>query len=103
LKKKKIGKQFSLIKKGLTCAQASNSCSLFTAPCKNGGTCINTANGYSCQCNSLYQGSDCSIPIDPCASNPCVASGSISCQATTNTTNYGFTCTCQPGYTGKYI
>jgi len=88
--------------KGLTCAQSTSSCSLLTAPCKNGGTCINTINGYSCQCNGLYQGSDCTIPLDPCASYPCVASGSVSCQIATNSTPYGYTCTCQPGHTGKY-
>lgn len=86
---------------GLTCAQTTNSCALLSSPCKNGGTCINTVDGYNCQCNSSYQGSDCSIPIDPCASNPCVPSGSIACQAMKNATNYDFTCTCQRGHTGK--
>jgi hypothetical protein len=33
---------------------------------------------------------------------PCVASGSISCQVTSNSTYSGFSCTCQPGHTGKY-
>ncbi len=50
----------------------------------------------------MYQGSDCSIPADPCASNPCVATGSIACQITTNSTPYGFSCTCMLGHTGKY-
>jgi len=88
--------------KGLTCAQSTSHCSFLTSPCQNGGTCINTINGYSCQCNGLYQGSDCSIPADPCASDPCLASGAVSCQVTPNGTNYGFLCTCQAGHTGKY-
>src|ERR1700722_19525636 len=88
--------------KGLTCAQTTNSCSLLTSPCQNGGTCINTINGYSCQCTAFYQGNDCSIPNDPCASNPCVASGAISCQIAVNSTPFGYICTCQPGHTGKY-
>jgi len=88
--------------KGLTCAQSTSHCSFLTSPCQNGGTCINTINGYSCQCNGLYQGSDCSIPADPCTSDPCLASGAVSCQVTPNGTNYGFLCTCQAGHTGKY-
>ncbi len=87
----------------MTCAQATTSCSSVTSPCRNGGTCINTINGYSCQCTGLFQGSDCSIPIDPCSSNPCVASGSISCSVAINGTNYGYSCTCQLGHTGKYM
>ncbi|CAF3380446.1 unnamed protein product [Rotaria sp. Silwood1] len=88
---------------GSICEQTMNSCSLIPSPCKNGGTCINTINGYSCQCNGLYQGSDCSIPIDPCSSNPCIASNSISCQITTNSTTYGYSCTCQPGHTDYFV
>ena len=86
---------------GPTCAQSTNSCSTVFAPCKNGGQCVNTANGYSCQCNALFQGSDCSIPVDPCSSNPCVASNSISCQITANSSTYSYSCTCRTGFTGE--
>jgi hypothetical protein len=86
----------------LACTQATSSCSSVSIPCSNGGTCINTINGYSCQCTAFYQGSGCTIPIDPCSSNPCVASGSVSCQVIINSTNYGYSCTCQPGHTGEY-
>lgn len=84
------------------CEQTMKSCSLISSPCKNGGTCIDTINGYTCQCNELYQGSDCSIPMDPCSSNPCVASNSISCQMQINGTNHNYGCTCQLGYTGAH-
>jgi Notch-like protein len=85
------------------CLEDINECLLEIEPCKNGGQCINTIGSYYCQCNQYYQGSDCSIPIDPCSSNPCVASGSISCSVAINGTNYGYSCTCQLGHTGKYM
>ncbi|CAF5157240.1 unnamed protein product, partial [Rotaria magnacalcarata] len=53
------------------CEQTMNYCSSISLPCKNGGTCIDTINGYVCQCGGFYQGSDCSIPVDPCSNNPC--------------------------------
>jgi Notch 1 len=86
---------------GLTCAQSINACGLVPIPCRNGGTCINTINGYICQCTPFFQGSDCSIPIDPCSSNPCIASNAISCQIIANGTRFGYTCTCRTGFSGK--
>jgi hypothetical protein len=92
---------FPLIK-GATCTQPTSGCSSVQTPCQNGGICVNTiGGGYSCQCNGFYQGNDCSIPADPCSSNPCTASSSISCQITINRTTLGYSCTCRAGITGK--
>ena len=86
---------------GPTCSQTNNACAALPVPCRNGGTCVNTASGFVCQCNAFFQGSDCSIPIDPCSSNPCVASNTISCQIVANVTSFGYSCTCRSGFTGK--
>lgn len=86
---------------GSLCEQTLTSCLSVQSLCKNNGTCIDTINGYRCQCNHFYQGIDCTIPIDPCSSNPCIASNSISCQTQINNTDYGYSCTCQSGFTGK--
>lgn len=84
------------------CLEDINECLLEIEPCKNGGLCINTIGSYYCQCNEYYQGTDCSIPIDPCLSNPCIASNSIAC---TSVMGFGnsiqFNCTCRAGFAGK--
>jgi Notch-like protein len=84
------------------CLEDINECLLETEPCKNSGQCINTIGSYYCQCNEYYQGNDCSIPIDPCLSNPCTASNSISCTSIINNRNViDFNCTCRVGFAGK--
>ncbi len=30
-------------------------------PCKNGGTCTNKLNGFTCACNAGYTGSQCEV------------------------------------------
>ncbi len=85
------------------CLEDINECLLEIEPCKNGGQCINTIGNYYCQCNEYYQGNDCSIPIDPCLSNPCIASNSISCTSIiANQNSIHFNCTCRVGFTGKF-
>jgi hypothetical protein len=84
------------------CLEDLNECLLDVEPCKNGGKCVNTIGSYYCQCNENYQGNDCSIPIDPCLSNPCIASSSISCTSIMrNKNSFDFNCTCRIGFTGK--
>lgn len=40
-------------------------------PCTH-GTCIPSgASDYTCRCNPGYTGQNCSIPVNPCQSNPC--------------------------------
>jgi hypothetical protein len=41
-----------------------NYCSNFPNPCKNGATCISTANGgFQCACTSGFSGNLCDYPI----------------------------------------
>ncbi|CAF4618015.1 unnamed protein product [Rotaria sp. Silwood1] len=82
------------------CLGDIDECLLESEPCKNGGECINTMGSYYCQCNEHYQGNDCSIPIDSCISNPCIASNSISCTSViSDTHSIDFNCTCRVGFT----
>jgi len=84
------------------CLDDINECLLEIEPCKHSGQCINTIGSYYCQCNQYYQGMDCSIPIDPCLSNPCIASNSISCTSVMkNQNSIDFNCTCRVEFTGK--
>ena len=43
-------------------------------PCSSRGSCVttDTAPFYECTCDPGFQGVDCEIDIDECASNPCV-------------------------------
>lgn len=84
------------------CTDDINECMLDHNLCKNGGQCLNNFGSYTCRCTGAYQGIDCSIPIDPCSSNPCVASNSISCTTIMNDINtMNYTCTCRVGFTGQ--
>ncbi len=64
-------------------------------PCKNGATCQNSLNVYSCKCLPGFQGADCSIQIDVCRSSPCKNGGA--CISSINQ----FICNCPHGYLGS--
>ena len=77
-----------------------------SAPCENGGTCIDGANSYTCQCApgfdgehcacvAGYEGDDCDNDIDECGTNPCQNGASCS---TPNLNSYE--CACVDGYEG---
>ena len=59
--------------------------------CMNQGVC--NANG-TCSCLSNWTGFDCSIPMNPCSSDPCVKGVCFS-----NLTSYS--CKCDVAYTGR--
>lgn len=50
-----------------------------------------------CICSTTYTGPTCSIIIDPCLSQPCIANNTISCDSSNNVT---FRCSCRAGFTG---
>jgi len=63
-------------------------------PCQNGGTCNDGINGYTCTCDSGYEGTHCGTEIDECESNPCENG------ATCNDEMNYYTCFCPIGYEG---
>lgn len=65
------------------------------AACKNGGTCHDHDNDYSCHCAYGFTGKDCTEYIDWCSQNPC--ENGASCTQRENT----FKCHCSSGWTGK--
>ena len=69
-------------------------------PCQGSSTqCISTPmyQNYTCLCSNSFQGSTCSIPIDPCHINPCQNDGS--CIRTGSIT---YSCSCPIGYEGNH-
>ncbi len=71
-----------------------NECAGGTAECGANATCTDTANGYTCTCNSGYSGNGdvCSATNQAC-STPGVCSANATCVG-------GSTCVCNTGYTG---
>lgn len=64
-------------------------------PCRNGATCVDGVNSFSCTCLPGYTGPDCDVNIDDCAPAPCHNGGV--CQDGVNL----YTCDCaDTGYTG---
>ncbi|XP_044124952.1 protein crumbs homolog 2-like [Bufo gargarizans] len=75
---------------GENCSVNIDECN--SAPCHNGGSCVDLINGFICQCAAGYTGVLCTINIDDCESNPCengatckdgVADYTCECPATT--------------------
>ncbi|KAI0217207.1 hypothetical protein LSAT2_030911 [Lamellibrachia satsuma] len=64
-------------------------------PCRNGGTCTDALNKYSCTCHNGYEGTNCDTNTDECGSNPCQHGGTCS-----DRVNY-YACTCNTGSEGS--
>ncbi|XP_052219506.1 fibropellin-3-like [Dreissena polymorpha] len=65
------------------------------APCKNGATCTNLQNAYSCTCSPGWQGNNCEHDINECAPAPCKNG------ATCSNLQNAYSCKCVPGWHGK--
>jgi uncharacterized membrane protein len=67
-----------------------------TNPCKNGGTCADGINKFTCTCPANYTGTTCQTDVNECMpTNPCLHGG-----ACANTTG-SFSCDCTgTGYSG---
>ncbi|XP_052226587.1 neurogenic locus notch homolog protein 1-like isoform X2 [Dreissena polymorpha] len=63
-----------------------------STPCVN-GRCDNSMTGYTCVCDQLYTGQNCS-EVDYCASTPCVHGRCVNGIT-------GYTCVCDPLYNGQ--
>ncbi|KAJ8952596.1 hypothetical protein NQ318_004143 [Aromia moschata] len=66
-----------------------------SAPCQNGGTCVDLENSFKCNCSSAWQGTVCQFDADECLTNPCI--NAISC---TNLVG-DYLCKCRVGWMGK--
>ena len=60
-------------------------------PCKNGGTCGATEQGFQCFCVRGFTGLTCSNPLPACNSVPCFNG------ATCYESSAGYVCVCLPG------
>ncbi|KAM4876848.1 protein crumbs homolog 2 [Thomomys bottae] len=78
-------------------------------PCRHGGQCLQRSDpalyrpgafhfrhaaGFWCRCPAGFEGEDCGVDVDECASRPCLRGGR--CQDLPN----GFQCHCPEGYAG---
>ncbi|XP_071965811.1 uncharacterized protein [Antedon mediterranea] len=65
-----------------------------THPCKNGGTCTDLEDDYSCTCQEGWGGINCHVPLNECDSNPCQNNGTCF-----DSIAY-YQCACSDGYEG---
>ncbi|ROT64375.1 hypothetical protein C7M84_017680 [Penaeus vannamei] len=72
----------------------SPSAALRLVPCKNGATCVNTGDGFTCLCQDGWDGATCQNNINECATYPCYNGGR--CLDGINTR----VCKCAPGFAG---
>ena len=63
-------------------------------PCQNNGTCNNTNDSFTCDCQPGYTGTTCEQVIDHCDPDPCLNGGTCTSDL------FGYACACPTGYTG---
>ncbi|KAL6111045.1 jag1 [Pungitius sinensis] len=78
---------------GVSCQKADHAC--LSNPCRSGGSCVETSQGFECLCAPGWTGPSCSNNVDECLENPCSHGGT--CEDLVN----GFRCTCPPQWTGR--
>ena len=68
--------------------------------CLHGGTCIDQAEGYSCQCRENYIGKHCEV-FDACWSNPCQHGGTCTnLYLQSRHSGRRYSCQCSEGFLG---
>uniref|UniRef100_A0AAQ5X8T1 Delta-like protein n=1 Tax=Amphiprion ocellaris TaxID=80972 RepID=A0AAQ5X8T1_AMPOC len=78
---------------GTYCHENINDCE--SAPCLNGGTCIDKVSQYKCVCAEGFDGPTCQHNIDDCSSSPCQNRGV--CRDLVS----DYYCECSNGWKGK--
>lgn len=65
--------------------------------CKNGGTCVDGDNTFTCDCSGApgWAGDHCDSDVDDCSPNPCSNGGTCS-----DTGTQSFSCACADGWRG---
>lgn len=63
-------------------------------PCKNGGSCNEMVNLFTCSCRFGFTGVTCSVELNECKSDPCVHGV---CKDSEN----AWECVCDKGWTGE--
>eukprot|EP00058_Branchiostoma_floridae_P013073 XP_002598561.1 hypothetical protein BRAFLDRAFT_66952 [Branchiostoma floridae] len=86
------GKSRSKLTAGVKCA-VTDECA--SSPCKNGGTCRDGQDRYTCDCPPGWEGVNCDREINKCASSPC--KNNATCQGG----QYEFSCHCAAGWEGQ--
>ncbi|XP_036379621.1 protein jagged-1-like [Megalops cyprinoides] len=78
---------------GRNCDIVEHACQ--SAPCANGGACMENSSGFSCVCTDGWTGHTCASAVLQCSSSPC-AHG-----ATCRELLLGFECLCPHGWAGR--
>ncbi|CAF4535527.1 unnamed protein product [Rotaria sp. Silwood1] len=80
---------------GYYCEQPIDECQMNPTRCLNNGTCVASLTGYICICPNGFTGTNCSIAINPCSSQPCFRNGTCLVIG-----SQSYTCICPTGYLG---
>lgn len=84
------------------CDEDIDECSSNVSPCQNGGTCVNLPSSYRCECPEEFTGDSCEdIRLITCEDRRC-KNGSTCTDVFNPKTDDNFTCTCMPGYEGRF-
>uniref|UniRef100_A0A8B9P094 EGF-like domain-containing protein n=1 Tax=Apteryx owenii TaxID=8824 RepID=A0A8B9P094_APTOW len=80
------------------CHQHFSPCDLPYNPCINNSTCLAQVDGNPlCICKTGFEGTNCEVNTDECASHPCQHQG----LCVDGVNHYKFLCNCVPGYYGS--